>query len=289
MLVDLLVRGLIAMIFISGSVVISYFITRLIAFLVPFVFLSEFFLWTGTVIISALLLMGVAYSYVYHGFGAQTDIVRRRPSAGGRVVLTFDDGPSGNYTPQVLKILSEKGARATFFLVGTHVEKYPDIAKQIVEEGHEVGNHTYGHITVPNSPPPQLAAQIMRTNLVILQHTGVYPQYLRPPRGLYDMRMRRIAKLLGQELILWSLSSQDWHPRATTDGVVRRVVNRAAGGDIILFHDSGSMLSSEGANRRPTVEALGPIIDGLRAKGLEIVPLEEFMIYPAEETRRLSG
>lgn len=288
MVVDLFVRGLIMMIFVSGSVVVSYLTTRLIAYLVPFARISELFMWSGTVIFSAALLMGIAYYYVYHGFGVQADIVRRKPSAGNKVVLTFDDGPSRAYTPQILKILAEKGVKATFFMVGSHVEKYPEIARQIVEEGHEVGNHTYGHITVPNSPPPQLAAQIMRTNLVILQHTGTYPQYLRPPRGLYDMRMRRIAKLLGQELVLWSLSSQDWHSRASKATITRRVLEKAMGGDIILFHDSGSLLSSEGANRTPTVEALGAIIDGLRAKGLEITTLEEFMVYPAERARRAS-
>lgn len=286
MIVDLLFRGLIAMIFISGSAVISYYLTRLVAFLVPGVLLSEIFLWSGTVVLTTLLLMGTAYFYVYKGFGAQADIVRRNLSVGNKVVLSFDDGPNMAYTPQILDILADKGARAVFFMVGIQVEKYPELAKRIVEEGHYVGNHTYGHITVPNSPPPQLAAQIMRTNLVILQHTGVYPQYLRPPRGLYDMRMRRIANLLGQDLVLWSLSSQDWHPRATTAGIIRRVVSKAAPGDIILFHDSGSLLGGEGSNRRPTVNALGPIIDGLRAKGLEIVGPDVFITYPDFKTRR---
>ncbi len=280
MLIGLLARGLIVMIFISGSLVIGYSITRLIAYLIPYPQLSEIFLWSGAVIISAVMLMGVAYSYVYQGFGSQADITRRNPAAGNKVVLTFDDGPSGGFTPEILKILAEKKVYATFFLVGKHVEQHPEIARQIVDQGHEVGNHTYGHITVPNSPPPQLTAQIVRTNLIVLQQTGTYPLYLRPPRGLYDMRMRRIAKLLGQELVLWSLSSQDWHPRATTAGVIRRVLDRVSPGDIILFHDSGSLLNSEGSSRRPTVEALGPIIDGLREKGLDIVKLEDYLALP---------
>jgi len=137
--IDLFVRGLIIMIFVSGSVVISYYTTRLMAFLVPFARISEIFLWSGTVVFSAALLMGIAYYYVYHGFGLQSDIVRRKPSAGNKVVLTFDDGPSRDYTPQILKILAEKGVRATFFLVGSHVERYPEVAKQIVDAGHEVG------------------------------------------------------------------------------------------------------------------------------------------------------
>ncbi len=281
MLAGLLIRGLIMLIFVSGSVVVSYYITRLIAFMVPFAQISDILLWSGTVVLSAMLLMGTAYYYVYRGFGSQADIIRRNPTAGKKVVLTFDDGPSDLYTPQILKILAEKKVKATFFLVGKHVENFPDVTRQIVEEGHEVGNHTYGHITVPNSAPPQLTAQIVRTNLLILQNAGVYPQYLRPPRGLYDMRMRRIAKLLGQVIILWSLSSQDWHPRATTEGVIRRVLERTSPGDIILFHDSGSLYSSEGSSRRPTVEALGPIIDGLREKGFEIVTMEEFIALPS--------
>lgn len=279
MYLEIFVRGLIVLIFVSGSVVISFFATRVIAFLIPYPLISSAFLWTGTLIFSALTLMGVAYFYVYHGFGAQTDIIRKKPNIGKKVVLTFDDGPSNNYTPQILRILAEKNVHATFFMVGAQVEKYPEIAQQVVDEGHEVGNHTYGHITVPHARPTQLASQIMRTNLSILQHTGRYPQYLRPPRGLYDMRMRRIAMLLGQTVVLWSLSSQDWYPRTNEQVIARRVIERTSPGDIILFHDSGSLLGQEGSNRRFTVEALAPIIDGLRDKGFEIISLEQFIAH----------
>ncbi len=281
MVIDFLLRGMIVMIFVTGSMTVSYYLTRLAALIAPGVLLTELFLWSGTVFLSAILLMGTAYLYVYRGFGVQSDIIRRMPNPGNKVAITFDDGPSELYTPQILDLLKEKGVKATFFMVGKQVEKHPALVKRIVEEGHDVGNHTFGHITVPNSPPPRLAAQIMRTNLAILQHGGIYPQFLRPPRGLYDMRMRRLAGLLGQSLVLWSLSSQDWHPRATASGIVRRVVSRAAAGDIILFHDSGSLMGKEGASRRPTVEALGPVIDGLRAKGLEVAGLEETLISEA--------
>jgi peptidoglycan-N-acetylglucosamine deacetylase len=277
LIVDLLVRSLIVMMFVSGSAVISYNITRLIAFVIPSALITEIFLWSGTVFLTAALLMGTAYLYVYRGFGAQADLIRRKPSASNQVTLTFDDGPSRVFTPQILEILKEKKVKATFFMVGVHVEKFPEVAKQVIEEGHEVGNHTFEHITVPNTPPPRLTAQIMRTNLVILQNTGHYPHYLRPPRGMYDMRMRRIAKLTGQVIVLWSLSSQDWKPRATSAGIARRVIEKTSAGDIILFHDSGALLGGEGASRRATVESLGPIIDGLREKGLEIVSMEQFI------------
>ena len=281
---DIFVRSLIVLIFVSGSVVISFFSTRFIAYLIPHPLISSAFLWTGTLVFSALTLMGVAYFYVYHGFGAQADIIRKNPNMGKKVVLTFDDGPSRDFTPQILKILAEKKVKATFFMVGAQVEKYPEVAQQVVDDGHEVGNHTYGHITVPHAPPTQLASQIMRTNLSILQHTGRYPQYLRPPRGLYDMRMRRIAMLMGQEVVLWSLSSQDWYPRVNGETVAKRVIDRASSGDIILFHDSGSLLGREGSNRRPTVEALPTIIDGLQDKGFEIISMEEFISFARENS-----
>jgi len=277
MFLEIFVRSLIVLMFVSGSVVISYFSTRTLALLVPNPIISNLFLGTGTLILSAAVILGVSYFYVYHGFGAQADIVRKNPAVGNKVVLTFDDGPSKSFTPHILKILAEKKTPATFFMVGSQVEKYPKIARQVVDEGHEVGNHTFGHITVPHSPPPQLASQIMKTNLVIFQHTGKYPPYIRPPRGLYDMRLRRLAKIMGQELILWSLSSQDWHPRAQGNSIAKRLLDQVSPGDILLFHDSGSLLKTEGSNRQPTIEALPPLIDGLREKGFEIISLEEFL------------
>ncbi|HED23796.1 MAG TPA: polysaccharide deacetylase family protein [Firmicutes bacterium] len=289
MFIDLFFRGLIILIFIAGSGVIGYAVTRLLIYLIPISYFGDLLQWTGSVILTALLLMGSAYFYVYRGFGAQADLTRRGPSAGGKVALTFDDGPSSGYTPAILKILAEKKVYATFFMVGSRVEQYPNIAAQIVEEGHATGNHTYSHITVPNAPPSMLVSQIMRTNFLLLQHTGTYPRYLRPPRGLYDARMRRIARLLGQEIILWSLSSQDWHRRATASGIVRRILNQVTAGDIILFHDSGSLLGGEGGDRSPTIEALGPIIDGLRAQGLEPVSLEELIVGSANAVDRSAG
>ncbi len=281
---DLFVRGLIVLIFISGSAVVSYFITRVLAYFIPYPALSGIFLGSATVVLTAFIMLGIAYFYVYHGFGTQADIIRKNPFAGARVVLTFDDGPSEIYTPLVLKILAEKKASATFFMVGSQVEKYPEVARRVVEEGHEVGNHTHGHITVPNTPAHQLASQVMRTNLSIFQHTGRYPHYLRPPRGLYDMRLRRLAGLMGQELVLWSLSSQDWHPRAKGEVIARRLIENVSSGDIILFHDGGSILKSEGSNRFPTVEALSLLIDGIRERGFEIISLEQYLKYKAKRT-----
>ena len=101
------------------------------------------------VILAAVTIWGVLTFYVYHGFGNQPDIYRRGSRDSNMVAITFDDGPSREFTPAILDILKEYDVPATFFMVGSHVEKYPDIAQRIVEEGHAVGNHTHNHRNIP--------------------------------------------------------------------------------------------------------------------------------------------
>ncbi len=229
------------------------------------------------VIISLLIISAVFHFYVYHGFGFQADIYRSGNTRERIVAITFDDGPSPIYTPLILDILAEYGVPAAFFLVGDQVERYPEIALRIHEEGHEIGNHTYNHVHVPTTPSRRLSAEIMQTDLEILQATGIYPDYIRPPRGFYDDRFRRLAELFGHRIVLWSLSSQDWRGTATADGITRRVLNNVKPGDIILFHDSGALLNKEGGNRMNTVQALSGIIEGLWEKGYRIASLEEIL------------
>lgn len=227
-----------------------------------------------SLVLTTVILMGGANFYVYYGFDYQPDIYRRGSPSTNYVALTFDDGPSPEYTPLILDILKEKDVTATFFLVGSHVEKYPDIAKRIVKEGHEVGNHTYHHVNIPTLKYNDLHREILLTNKVIHQITGESPSYLRPPRGMYDARYRRLAHLLGQDIVLWTISGQDWKSTVSARAIVSRIVNKSSGGEIILLHDSGALIRSEGGNHKALVEALPQIIDGLREKGLEIVPLK---------------
>ena len=125
-----------------------------------------------------------------------------------KVAITFDDGPSREFTPAILEILREHDVPATFFLVGSHVEKYPDIARQIVEDGHTIGSHTQNHRNLPTLSTLELQKEVMEATAVITEITGEYPTFVRPPRGMYDDRFRRLAKLLGQEIVLWSISTR---------------------------------------------------------------------------------
>jgi peptidoglycan/xylan/chitin deacetylase (PgdA/CDA1 family) len=232
-------------------------------------------------VISAALgvttLFALLWVYVYHGFGYQPDIYRIGDRSTNKVAITFDDGPSREFTPAILEILREHDVPATFFLVGSHVEKYPDIARQIVEDGHTIGSHTQNHRNLPTLSTLELQKEVMEATAVITEITGEYPTFVRPPRGMYDDRFRRLAKLLGQEIVLWSISTRDWRYGVTATYIERLVESRVRGGDIILFHDSGALLKNEGGDRRATVLALPQVIEIIRAKGLEIVPLAELL------------
>lgn len=232
-------------------------------------------------VISATLgiitLFGLLWFYVYHGFGYQPDIYRVGDRSSNKVAITFDDGPSPEFTPAILDILREYDVPATFFMVGSHVEKYPEIAQRVVEEGHTVGSHTYNHFNLPTLSTVQLQKELMEATAAIADITGVYPSFVRPPRGMYDDRFRRMANLLGQEIVLWSISTRDWRFGVTASYIERLVESRVRGGDIILFHDSGALLRNEGGDRRATVMALPQVIEIIRAKGLEIVPLAELL------------
>ncbi len=247
----------------------------------------------GLVLFSILILAGIAAAlvsyYEYHGFGRQDGVIRRGPSK-PLVAITFDDGPNPKYTPKILDVLREKGVRATFFCVGLHVKKYPQVARRIVAEGHDIGNHTYGHRDLAPSTRRVVVNQIRRGADAIFSVTGVDPKLFRPPRGLYSEAVRRIVvEEFGLQMVLWTVSALDWR-RLSPGQIVRRVARFVRPGAIILFHDSGALLRREGGKRTSTVEALPLVIDYLREAGYQIVPVSEMLRHLADselEPRRI--
>ncbi len=239
--------------------------------------LPRLLLFVLALLLAVASLFFASFVYVYHGFGYQPDIYRTGNRESNQVALTFDDGPSLEFTPKILDILRAYQVPATFFMVGCHVEKFPDLAARVVAEGHEIGSHTQNHRNIPTLSTVELHKELMEATAVLTDVTGVYPAYVRPPRGMYDGRFRRLAKLLGQEIVLWSISTRDWRYGVSHDYIVRLVNNRVRGGDIVLLHDSGALLRNEGGDRQATVLALPGVIEAIWAKGLEIVPLSELL------------
>jgi len=195
---------------------------------------------------------------------------------GGTVALTFDDGPDPVYTPKVLKLLRQSNIKATFFVVGSKVARYPEIVTEIVADGHTIGNHSYTHRNLSTLGTQQLEYEIDWTQDAIEQATGLRPNLMRPPRGMGSPELFRLLEERGMTLALWSKSSQDWL-QPTPSGIVTTLGRAVRSGDILLFHDSGDFVKSSGANRTATLKALPGIIVAVKTRGLQFVTMDEMI------------
>lgn len=180
------------------------------------------------------------------------------------VALTFDDGPHPVYTPMMLDVLKEKNVKATFFLLGEQVEKYPEIVKRMSEEGHLIGNHSYKHERLSKLSDVQACAQVNRTNELIYNITGKYPEYIRPPFGEWKKHLDCSTSMIE---ILWDLDTLDWSSQNKAK-IVNKVVTNVEEDDIILMHDG----------YESTVSATKEIIDTLQKEGYEFVTVDELIL-----------
>lgn len=228
-------------------------------------------------LVAALITGFYLTRYVYRGFGHHVEIFRRGPSTLPLVALTFDDGPNPRYTPEILDILRDNDVKATFFMLGRNAELYPDVAKRVAEEGHEIGNHTHRHLRLFRTSCERSKTELSQAEEAIRLATGVSTRLVRPPQGLYGPGSLEAARDLRYTVVLWSLSSRDWTEIAPRD-IARAVVSRAQNGEVILFHDGGDLFSYTGGDRTNTVKALPYIIEGLRDKGFTFVTVTEMMI-----------
>lgn len=232
--------------------------------------------------ISGLLLIALVFSnkYVYKGFGFQKDIIRQGPHHFKYVAITFDDGPDPEFTPEILDILKQKDVKATFFLVGKNVERYPSIAKRIAEEGHLLGNHTYSHKSLIPLSKNATVSEIKKAENAILNATGQRPTLFRPPRGIYSDFARKFLQDERYTIVLWDVSAIDW-AELSPNSIVANVMNNTGPGSIILLHDSGDLVKYKGGDRTSTVKALPQIIDNLRREGYEFITIDQ-MIFISE-------
>lgn len=236
--------------------------------------------------LGALAILGLRY-YWSKGLKKNNSIIWRLPEECRQVVLTFDDGPNHRFTPQILHILRKKQVRAHFFFIGKNVEKYPDIARQAVEEGHIIGNHTYHHNGFYLLSAVQMRKELQECSEVIEEVSGKRPEYFRPPRGIYNRNLLKVTEELGLKLVLWTRSSVDWHPRARVKMIYKRALRRIRGGEILLFHDGGNLLGPDGGNRLPTVRCLPLIIDYIRSMGLEFITLPDALALPTSPQKNV--
>lgn len=199
----------------------------------------------------------------------------RGPRTQPQVALTFDDGPDPEVTPRVLDVLGAHGARATFFMIGKHLERALPIGARAVAEGHELGNHSWAHSYLQNFYSVRtLLTDIERTQSLIqtLTKTTAAPLY-RAPVGLKSPRLARAAHARSLNVVAWSVHSRDTIDRSPSS-VAERVLAKIRPGDIVLMHDGHQ---NAGAHRRSGAESLPLILQGLRARGLHAVTVSELI------------
>ncbi len=207
---------------------------------------------------------------------ARRDTIYRVSSAQKIVALTFDDGPSPDWTPKILDALKEEHILATFFMLGKHVEQYPDVARRVAEEGHEIGNHTYDHHVLIYYKTEELEKEIRDAQAAIYKATGITTKYFRPPKAWLTENEKKDIRRMGYETILWSLNSKDWvtfHDKQITSYILRNI----RPGDIILFHDSGGVFLPEGGSRKQTVKTISRLTGKLKEKGYRFVTISELL------------
>lgn len=193
--------------------------------------------------------------------------------------LTFDDGPDPDSTPVLLDLLGEKNVQAAFFCVGERVERYPEIARRIHEEGHLIGNHTHAHSYLTNFYSiSRLVREIEKAQGAVERATGLLPRFYRPPAGLMNLNVAHAVRRLGMDVIGWQSGRFD-RSSEPPEAVVKRIVAKARDGGIVELHDQGVPPERLSA-------IVGGLVDAVRREGHQLVRLDKLLGRPAYKEKK---
>ena len=202
---------------------------------------------------------------LFPGYGGQGDA--------GHVALTFDDGPDPLSTPRFLRLLENRGLKATFFLLGFMLERDPGLGREIAAAGHEIAVHGYLHCPMLLRTPRQTRDDLHRAHDLIASATGETPRFYRPPYGVATTSALTTARSLGMTPVLWTSWGADWRAGATGTSVYDTVTGNLSGGGTILLHDSDC--TSAPASWTATLSALPRILDRCETEGWQVGPLAQ--------------
>jgi peptidoglycan-N-acetylglucosamine deacetylase len=183
------------------------------------------------------------------------------------VAISFDDGPHPTLTPKLLDLLKDRNVKATFYVIGKNVVQYPEIVQRMIDEGHEVGNHTWNHPALTKLSSVAVADEIQKTTKAIIDACGTAPTTMRPPYGATNAALnKRMSQEFGLPVILWSVDPQDWKIRRASH-VSNHLIQNTSVGDILLAHDIHAS----------TVDAMPATLDALLAKGYKFATVTELI------------
>jgi len=183
------------------------------------------------------------------------------------VALTFDDGPHETLTEKFIELFAREGARGTFFELGGNVEKFPEQARRLVENGHEVGNHSYTHPHLPQLDEEEIRKQLRDTHEMILRVTGVAPKVFRAPYLDQDEKVGAILEEFGLPSIGANRRTEDWSQESTVEEIISRSVDGIQPGDIVVLHTW----------QAKTYDAMPEILRRIKSEGLSCVTISELM------------
>lgn len=185
-----------------------------------------------------------------------------------KLSISFDAAWGSEFTRGILDILDQYEIKTTFFVVQFWVEENPEMAREIVNRGHEIGNHSATHPEVGNLSAAEIEEEVMSTHNTIKEVTGFDAKLFRPPFGHYSGPMLEKIESLGYSIIQWDVDSLDWKERGAED-VIQRVIQKAGPGSIILFHNNAKFIT----------QALPSILDDFRRRSLDVVPISQLIYY----------
>ncbi len=201
----------------------------------------------------------------------------RGPASGGRVALTFDDGPATPFTEQILDILRDHQVPAAFFVCGKNVDRFPEVVRRMHAEKHTIANHTYTHALLYLKTRARMAEEIDRTQAAIERVTGVRPKLFRPPYGVRWFGLFAVLGQRGMRAVQWSDAGFDWEKGNLPGDIARLTLRKLEAGSVILLHDGREPRLPHEIDASRTVEALPAIIEGVKRAGLRFVSIEEFL------------
>lgn len=223
-------------------------------------------------VIAAVLYLGLIIGGVLlPHLGMFGDVIWQGDAGGRGIALTFDDGPHPVTTPKILELLAREDLKATFFVLGNKADAHPEVVREIARAGHGLGVHGYTHYRLYSLLPPRAVEEdIKRAQEAVERAAGVKTRLFRPPVGQVSPRTADGARRAGVEIVVWSVRGLDGLKNADPERIVARVERGLRPGAIVLLHDAAERDDHVPAS----LEALPKIIAAIRARKLDVVPLQ---------------
>lgn len=184
------------------------------------------------------------------------------------IYLTFDEGYEAGYTEQILSTLKENNVKATFFITAHYLNTQPELVKQMIDEGHIVGNHTVNHKSMPTLSDEQISSEVMDLHKAIYEKFGYEMKYIRPPMGEFSEKSISVTNSLGYRTVMWSFAYEDWNENKQPEeqNAKKKILDNVHNGEIMLLH----------GNSKTNTNILGDIIKEIKNMGYEFKSLDEF-------------